>query len=95
MIDSSKYLIEILEFYIFKLKNGKCTMAEIESVTKAIEENTEIYGTISDFASFYGVPETTVRTNIFRKMFAKPLRKVLYPFHKFHKIVPSKWHKKS
>ena len=93
MKNSKEYLIEILEYYIFKLKEDKCSMDEIESVTKAVEQNMEINGTISDFAKFYGVPETTVRTNIFRKMFAKPKRKVLYPFHEFLKIVPDKWRK--
>lgn len=87
------YLIEILEYYIFKLKEDKCSMDEIESVTKAVEQNMEIHGTISDFAKFYDVPETTIRTNISRKMLDKPKRKVLYPFHKFAKIVPDKWRK--
>lgn len=92
--DPKTYLIEILDFYKYKLKNNLCTVAEINSLTKAIEENIDISGTISDFANFYGVPETTVRTNIFRKMFAKPQRKLLYPFNKFAKIVPDKWHNK-
>ena len=94
MDDASKYLIEILEFYIFKLKKNGCTMEEINAATKALEENMNINGTISDFAEFYGVPETTIRTNIFKKMFAKPKRIVLYPFHKFIKIVPAKWRQK-
>lgn len=92
-MDSKNYLIEIIDFYKYKLTNDLCTMEEINSVAKAIEENLEVYGTISDFAKFYGVNETTVRTNIFRKMFAKPKRKLLYPFHKFARIVPSKWRK--
>lgn len=92
-IDPKAYLIEILDYYKYKLTNGKCTMEEIKSVTNAIVQNTELDGTISDFAKFYGVPETTVRTNIFRKMFAKPKRVLLYPFLKFSKIVPDKWRK--
>ena len=90
--DSKKYLIEILDFYKHKLTSDGCTMDEINSVTKTIEENLNISGTISDFAKFYNVPETTVRTNIFRKMFDKPKRVLLYPFLKFARIVPSKWH---
>ena len=54
----------------------------------------KIDGTIKDFANFYGVPESVVRTKIARKMIDKPKRKVLYPFNKFIKIVPEKWHKK-
>lgn len=94
MTDSSKYLIEILEFYIYKLKGGKCTKEEIDSATKVLESNMEIHGTISDFANFYGVSESNVRANITRKLFAKPKRVLLYPFHKFIKIVPESWRKK-
>lgn len=93
-MDASKLLSEILGYYKHKVDNNLCTMSEMEDALKALESNMEIHGTISDFAKFYGVPETTVRTNIFRKMFAKPKRKVLYPFHKFLKIVPDKWRKK-
>lgn len=91
MIDAKTYLIEILEYYIQRLKTNKCTMAEIQSTTKALEENMDIKGTISDFASFYNVPEQNIRNNISRKLMAKPERKLLYPFHKFAKIVPDKW----
>ena len=93
MIDSADYLIEILEFYIYKLKGGKCTKEEIDSATRLMQENMKSYGTISDFAKFYEVPETTVRTTIFKKLFAKPKRVLLYPFHEFSKIVPEKWRK--
>ena len=94
MIDAKTYLIEILEYYIQRLKADKCTMSEIQSVTRTIEENMDIKGTISDFASFYGVPEVTVRTTINKKLFAKPQRKVLYPFQRLLEIVPDKWHAK-
>ena len=90
-MDAKSYLIEILEYYIYRLKGDKCTMSEIQSATKVLEENMDVNGTISDFAEFYKVPEVTVRTNIHRKMFAKPKRVVLYPFQKFLKIVPDKW----
>lgn len=94
MKDASEYLIEILEFYIYKLKGGKCTTEEINSATKVLQENMEIHGTISDFANFYGVSESNVRANIARKLFAKPKRVLLYPFHKFMKIIPESWRKK-
>lgn len=94
MKDASEYLIEILEFYIYKLKGGKCTTEEINSATKVLQENMEIHGTISDFANFYGVSESNVRANIARKLFAKPKRVLLYPFHKFMKIIPDSWRKK-
>lgn len=93
-MNSKDELIEILEYYIYKLKRNGCTMAEIESAMRAILENMEIDGTISDFANFYGVPENQIRATISRKLLAKPKRKVMYPFHKFAKIVPEKWSKR-
>ena len=93
-MDAKTYLIEILEYYIYKLRGDKCTTEEIESVTKAVEQNMEVQGTISDFANFYGKPESHIRATIARKLIAKPKRKLLYPFHAFHKIVPESWTKK-
>ena len=93
-MDAKTYLLEILEYYKHKLLNNGCTAEEINSVTKTIQQNMEINGTISDFAQFFGVPETTVRTNINRKMFSKPKRRVYYSIREFLKIVPDKWLKK-
>lgn len=93
-MNSTELLIEILEFYIFKLKAGKCTQQEAESATKTIVSNMEIDGTISDFAKFYGVSESNVRAVIARKLSAKPKRILLYPFHKFIEIIPESWRKK-
>ena len=90
-MDANKLLSEILGYYKHKVDHNLCTMEEMNDALKTLESNMAIQGTISDFAKFYDVPETTVRTNIFRKMFAKPKRKVLYPFHEFLKIVPDKW----
>lgn len=93
-MDAKKYLIEILDYYKQRLANDACTMDEINSATKALEENMKINGTIRDFAEFYGVSESNVRATIARKLIAKPERKVLYPFHKFAKIIPENWRKK-
>lgn len=90
-MDAKKELLEILDYYKYRVQNG-CTMDEIDSTLKMLENNMKVNGTIKDFADFYGVPESVVRTNIARKMIDKPKRKVLYPFHKFIKIVPEKWH---
>lgn len=94
MINSTDLLIEILEFYIYKLKSGKCAQQEAESATKTIVSNMEIDGTISDFAKFYGVSESNVRAVIARKLLAKPKRILLYPFHNFMKVIPDSWRKK-
>ena len=94
-MDSREVLSEILSYYKYKVDNNLCTMEEMESAKKALEENMEIYGTIDDIAEFYGKTPVNVRVAINRKMFAKPKRKVLYPFHEFVKIVSDKWRKKS
>lgn len=94
MIDSADYLIEILEYYIYKLKGGKCSKEEIDSTTRLIQGNMKSYGTISDFAEFYGKSESNIRAEISRKLIAKPKRVLLYPFHAFQKVVPEKWRKK-
>ena len=93
-MDAKKYLIEILDYYKNRLQNDSCTMEEINAAAKALESNMEVHGTISDFANFYGVSESNVLANISRKLFAKPKRVLLYPFHKFIKIIPESWRKK-
>lgn len=71
-------------------------MAEIDSATRALKENMEIDGTISDFANFYGKSKDAVNSVIKRNLLAKPKRNVvLYPFHKFRKIIPPSWRKNS
>ena len=91
-MDAKSLLSEILAFYKNKVDNNLCTMEEMETACKVLQENMEVYGSISDFAKFYGVSENNVRVAINRRMFAKPVRKLLYPFHKFCKVVPEKWH---
>lgn len=92
-MDAKDILSEMLAYYKYKVDNNLCTMAEIESAKKAIENNMEIYGTIEDFSKFYDVPQVNVRATINRKLISKPIRRVFYPFHKFLKIVPTKWRK--
>ena len=93
-MDAKQILSEMLAYYKYKVDNDLCTMAEIDSAQKALMENMQIYGTIDDFANFYGVSPGNVRATISRKMLAKPIRRVFYPFHKFLKIIPTKWRKK-
>jgi len=90
---AKEVLSEILEYYKYKVDNNLCTMEEMESAKKALEENMEIYGTVEDIADFYKKTPNNVRVTITRNMFAKPKRKVLYPFHVFRKIVSGKWRK--
>lgn len=93
MLDPKTYIAEILDYYKYKLDNNLCTMEEMNSLAKTIEENMQIQGTISDFAKFYDQPESSVRATISRKLLDKPKRKVFYPFNSFSRIVPNKWRK--
>lgn len=86
----------MLGFYKYKLDNGGCTMQEIDTATRAIQENMEVDGTISDFAKFYGQSKDAVNSVIKRNLIEKPKRNVvLYPFHAFRKVIPPSWRKKS
>ena len=94
-MDAKKLLSEILQYYKDKVDNNLCTMEEMESACKVLEENMEIYGTIGDFARFYGQSKDAVSSVIKRRMIDKPKRNVvLYRFHKFRRLIPEKWHRK-
>ena len=93
-MDAKDILSEMLAYYKYKVDNDLCTMAEIESAKKAIESNMELYGTIDDFAKFYDTSPINIRSTISRKLIAKPIRRIYYPFHKFLKVAPEKWRKK-
>ena len=93
-MDALKHnLSEILGYIKYKLDNDLCTQEEIESVSRMVQENLELHGTIEDIARFYDVPESKVRNTINRKMVEKPKRRVYYRFLSFMKIVPEKWRK--
>lgn len=92
-MEAKELLTEIIDFWKFKLDKNACTPDEITSLSKLIMENMELDGSIKDFAEFYGVSESNVRATISRKVFARPKRKVLYPFRALAKVAPSKWRK--
>lgn len=93
-MDAKEQLKEIFRFWEYKLDNNLCTPEEIESAKDILMNDLEMQGTISDFAKFYGVSEGNVRATINRKLLSKPKRVLLYPFHKFRKIIPEKWRRK-
>ena len=92
-MDAKKELLEILDYYKFRVQNG-CTMDEINSTLKMLENHMQIEGTLDNFAEFYGKSKTAVSSQIKRNLIAKPKKNVtLYPFHKFRKIIPESWRK--
>lgn len=95
-MNANKILSEILGYYKYRVDHNLCTMAEMESALKALEDNMEIDGTIADFADFYGKSKDAVNSVIKRNLIEKPKRNiVLYPFHAFKKIIPPSWRKSS
>lgn len=88
-----KFLITTLHFWIRKIKHGDCTREEKQAVLDAIESYGGAYGTIDDFADFFGKSKDAVSSVIKRRYIGKPKRNVvMYSFSKFLKIVPKSWH---
>lgn len=71
-MQGDKLLSEILGFYKYKVDNNLCTPEEIKDAEKVLVENMEVYGTINDFAEFYGKSKDAVSSVIKRRMFEKP-----------------------
>jgi len=93
-IDAKKELLEILDYYKYRVTHG-CTMDEIDSTLKMLENHMEVEGTLDNFAEFYGKSKTAVSSQIKRNLIDKPKKNVtLYPFHKFRRIIPPSWRKK-
>ena len=90
-MDGKKILSEILSYYKYKVDNDLCTPEEMDSACKVLQENMEMYGTIEDFAKFFGVSESNVRAVISRKVLDKPKRRVFYRFQSLLKNAPASW----
>ena len=88
---AKKILSEFLGFLKYKVDNDKLTLDEEQALVNLIEGNLPLSGTSDDFADYYGQSPVNVRCVIHRKMLAKPVRKVLYPFLSFARVIPSKW----
>lgn len=92
MLDLKEELLRVLRYYESRIEQGSCSMSEMESALRTLEENMEVNGTIDDFARFYGKSKDAVNSVIKRRMIDKPKRNVvLYPFHKFNRLIPSSW----
>ena len=90
-IDVKQELLRLLDYYKTQLESGGCTMGAMLSFYQFLMEHINVVGTAEDFAKFYDIPESTIRSLLSRKMVQQPKRRVFYPFHEFTKIVPRKW----
>lgn len=91
-METKEMLSEVLGYYKYKVDNNLCTMAEMQDALNAMECNMEIYGTVEDFAKYFGKSKDAVNGIIKRNVYEKPIRGlVLRSFHKFIKRVPDSW----
>lgn len=84
-------LLEIIDFYRYKIANDKCTDADMRTAFNFLTENVSIEATISDIAKHYNQSESNVRNIISRKYIGKPKRTISYNFNKLLKIIPYNW----
>ena len=90
-MDEKEIIRQTLDFWRFKLDNNLCTMEEIESLSKTLQKDLNVMGTVEDFAKYCDRPEQYVRNVINRKVLDKPKRRVYYRFLPFLRNIPDKW----
>lgn len=88
-------LSEILAYYKYKVDKNLCTPEEMASAEKALLENMTVYGTVDDFAQFFGKSKDAVNGIIKRNVLEKPRRNVvLHSFQAFLRKAPASWRRK-
>lgn len=84
-------LLEIIDFYRYKIDNDKCTSEDMMAAFNLLHDNAVSEATIKEIADFYGQSESNVRNVVSRKSVSKPKRAVLYNFIDVTKIIPKSW----
>ena len=85
-----KTLIEILDFYRYKIDNDKCTSEDMKGAFELLRDNAVSEDTIEDIADFYGQRESNVRNVVTRK--AVPKKRILvYDFKNIASLIHDKW----
>lgn len=93
-MEHEEFIIEVLDLFKAKLKNGSCTKEQTDAVYKVMSENLDIFATADEIAEHYGKSRDAVHSVIKNKMFSKPKRNVtLYNFKEFCKRIPLSWRK--
>lgn len=59
-MDAKKILLEILDYYKYKVENNLCSITEMDGAIKAIENNMELYGTIGKTTTGPEFLDTTI-----------------------------------
>lgn len=85
-----KYLLEILDFFRYKLENDNCTDADMRKAFEVLTSGEICDATIKDIADYYGQSESNVRNVVSRK--AVPKKRILvYDFRNIASLIPDKW----
>lgn len=90
-MDAKTLIRQTLDYWRYKLDHDLCTMEELDSIARMMENNLRVMGTAEDFAKYCGKTEQAVRNVISRKVLDKPKRRVYYRFFPFIKNIPDKW----
>lgn len=88
-----KLLVEILDFYKFKIANNECTDEDMASAFSLITENTTNLATGTFIAKFYEQSPSNVR-NIASRWGVESVSRRHYDFNKFIKFTPRSWFNK-
>ncbi len=88
---AKRILSDILGFLKDKVDNDALTLEEQAALLRFFEENIPVRGTIEDLARYYHQSPVNVRSVIHRRLLSKPLRRFLYSFLDFRKVIPDKW----
>lgn len=92
MNEQEEFIIEVLDLFARKVKNGSCTKEQTDAIYRAASETMDIFATSDEIAEHYGKSREAVHGIIKRKMFEKPRRNItLYNFKAFRKLVPRSW----
>ena len=88
---AKEMILEFLDYIRFKIENDRLTMDEADSIAKTIQGGVRLSGTLDDLSAFYNQPKTRIKSVIYRRMIAKPERRVYYSFNAFQPLIPPKW----
>ena len=91
-----EFVLEVLDILRYKLENDCLSVSDWEALARIIGERLPLLGSLDELSDYFGQSKNNVKVVINRKMIAKPVRRILYPFTEFIKVLPASWklHKK-
>lgn len=89
-------ILDVLDFWKYKVENNKCTPEEMKNISDVISDNLDIMATVNDISKIYGKSPNNVRVVMSHNQFQKsnpPKIQKFYNFLKFREIIPQSWRK--